>query len=53
MEYYIYTIYDKRDNSFVCCGVNDTMDGAERTAREILKCLKHKKHYAIAVMKGE
>lgn len=48
-DYYIYTIYDKRDGSFVCYGVDDTMDGAERTAKEVLSHLKYKKHYCIKI----
>lgn len=50
---WVYTIYDKRDGSFVCNGIEKTMEEAERTAREVLSRLKYKKHYGIIMTMGE
>lgn len=51
-DHYIYIIYDKRDGSCMYYGVCDTMDEADRTAKNILRRFKHKKHYGIKI-KGE
>lgn len=48
-DYYVYNIYDKRDGNLVCYGVDDTMGGAERRAKDILSRFKHKKHYGIKI----
>lgn len=48
-DYYVYTIYDKRDGSRICYGVYDTMDGAEQIAKDMLRRFKHKKHYGIKI----